>query len=134
MAADLPFTLYNASMVSNEDRVYIVGGSDRDGDPLQTVFRCSMASLLPQCWRSLKPSFKKVWKRRKVAGIPVTDITCTGSWTTVDCWWNEKTTTAIHMYNPSKRRWVIISHMSLPRSECFVAFLQAKNELIVAGG
>ena len=139
MAADLPFPLYNASMVSNEDRIYIVGGSDRDGDPLQTIFRCSMTNLLPQCRKSSsKPSFKKVWKKRKVADIPVTDTTCVlvhGQLLTVGGMnWDGKTTTAVHMYNPSKRRWVNISHMSLPRSECFVAFLQAKNELIVAGG
>ena len=138
VAADIPIPLYSASIAANEDRLYIVGGSDKDGDPVQTIFRCSMMNLLPHGRRSLKAGLKKIWKKGKVADIPVTDTTCVlvqGRLLTIGGMnWDGKTTTAVHMYNPLKRRWTVVSHMSLPRSECFVAILHTKNELLVAGG
>ena len=138
VASELPIPLYSASMVASEERLYIVGGSDKDGDQVQTIFKCSMTTLLHQHRKKTKMGLKKGWKKGKVADIPVTDTTCVlanGQLLTIGGMnWDGRTTTAIHMYSPSKRKWVVISHMSLPRSDCFVAFLQAKNELIVVGG
>ena len=135
VATDLPTPLYSASLVASEDRLYIVGGSDKDGDSVRTIFRCLMSSLLPHGRRS---GLKKVWKKRKIPNVPVADTTCIlvhGRLLTIGGMnWDGKTTTAVHMYSPSAKRWVVVSHMSLPRSECFAAFLHAKNELIVVGG
>ena len=139
VAADIPIPLYSASLVVNEDRLYMVGGSDKDGDPVQTIFRCSMINMLPHGKRtSNNMGLKKIWKKGKVPNIPITDTTCIlvqGQLITIGGMnWDGRTTTAVHMYNPLKRRWVVISHMSMPRSECFVAFLSEKNKLLVAGG
>lgn len=139
-AADIPIPLYSASLVVNEDRLYMVGGSDKDGDPIQTVFRCSLINLLPQVHgkQQSKRGLKKVWKTRKIADIPVTDTTCVlvqGRLLTIGgISWNGRTTDAVYAYDPFKSRWITVSRMSLPRSECFVAYLPEKNEVLVAGG
>jgi serine/threonine protein kinase len=141
VVADIPSPLYSASLVMNEDRLYMVGGSDKDGDSVQTVFRCSLTNLLPRAHgkQPSKRGLKKVWKARKIPDIPVTDTTCVliqGCLLTIGgiLSWNDRTTDAVHAYDPFKSRWITVSHMSLPRSECFVAYLPEKNEVLVAGG
>ena len=140
VAADIPNPLYNASLVVNEDRLYMVGGSDKDGEAVQTIYHCSLINLLPRAHgrQPSKRDLKKVWKTRKIADIPVTDTTCVlvqGRLLTIGGMnWNGRTTDSVHMYDPLKGRWITVSHMSLPRSECFVAYLPEKNEIFVAGG
>ena len=140
VAADIPSPLYGASLVVNEDRLYMAGGSDKDGEAVQTIYRCSLINLLPRVHgrQPSKRGLKKVWKSRKIANIPVTDTTCIlvqGRLLTIGGMnWNGRTTDAVHVYDPLKRRWITVSHMSLPRSECFVAYLPEKNEILVAGG
>ena len=140
VAADIPIPLYSASLVTNEDRLYIVGGSDKDGEAVQTIYRCSLIKLLPQAHgrQPTKRGLKKVWKSRKIADIPVTDTTCVvvqGRLLIIGGMnWNGRTTDVVHAYDPLKSRWIPVSKMSLPRSECFVAYLPEKNEILVAGG
>ena len=46
---------------------------------------------------------------------------------------NEKSTTAIHIYQPATNSWEIISHMTTPRSKCLAAVLP-DDQLMVVGG
>ena len=46
---------------------------------------------------------------------------------------NNKTTTAIYMYNAIKDSWEIVSHMPTPRCYSFAAVL-SDNQLMVVGG
>lgn len=133
--ADLPIPIYGASLVASDDHLYIVGGSDKDGDPLRTVFKSSKSIILPEDGRLSK---KKAWKSKKIPNIPVNDATCVlfhGHLLTVGGMDDYgKATHAIHMYTPSRKRWEVVSRMSIPRSECFVTVLHSTNEIIVAGG
>ena len=45
----------------------------------------------------------------------------------------EKSTTAVHKYNPTTNTWDLISNMSTARCECLVAVLPT-NGMIVVGG
>ena len=138
-ASSLPHPLYQATATLCEDQLYMLGGSDRN-DKSKSVFTCSLAALLqsyqPQSlgaqWMSSEP---KVW--HQLVDVPVTSSTCAslqGQLLAVGGdYSNDKTTAAVHMYNPTTNSWKIISHMKTPRSQCLVAVLP-HNELMVVGG
>ena len=46
---------------------------------------------------------------------------------------NNKSTTAVYMYNPDSDSWEVISHMATPRCDCYAAVLP-NNQLMVVGG
>ena len=41
--------------------------------------------------------------------------------------------TSVHVYNPTTDSWEVISHMRIPRYDCFAAVLP-NNQLMVVGG
>jgi serine/threonine protein kinase len=129
-AADLPqpVTLPPAAICG--DRVYILGVS--------SMYTCSVATLVQSCKSFLASSRKRdtgVWS--ELAALPVTNTTCVSihdqllavGGTDSD----EKSTTAIRMYNPTTDSWEVISHMGTPRWNCIAAVLP-NNHLMVVGG
>ena len=46
---------------------------------------------------------------------------------------DRKSTSAIHIYNPTTDSWAVISHMETPRYWCIAAVLP-NNQLMVMGG
>ena len=139
IAADLPQPMHYGSLLQiSENRLYMLGGIDGSMKPIQSVYTCSLNALRQTCSRKRLVRFFKgsdVWSR--VTDIPVIHSTyvCAGGRLLaiggLDS--QEKTSNAIHAYNPSNKSWDIVSHMSTPRQNCYVALLP-DNQLIVVGG
>ena len=128
-AADLPQPLWRAPGAVCGDHVYILSlefGS-------KSMYTCPVSTVIETC-RSR--SSANVWN--KVAAPPVTNTTCVsihGRLLTVIGGrnLNVQPTTAVHMYNPTTDSWEVISHMRIPRRDCFAAVLP-NNQLMVVGG
>ena len=130
-AAHLPQPLSHAPASVCGDQIYILGESN-------ILYTRSSQTLL-QLRKSFLASFRnrgaRVWK--EVAAPPVTKSTCVS----IHCQLltiggknsNRKLTSAVHMYNPSKDSWKLISDMGTPRYNCIAAVLP-NNQLMVMGG
>ena len=139
IASDLPQPMQYGSLLQiSDNRLYMLGGIDGSMKPIQSVYTCSLNALRQTCSRKRLVRFSKgsdVWSR--VTDIPVIHSTyvCAGRRLLaiggLDS--QEKTSNAIHAYNPSNKSWDIVSHMSTPRQNCYVALLP-DNRLIVVGG
>jgi N-acetylneuraminic acid mutarotase len=130
-AADLPQPLKFAPSSVCGDHIYVLGKSN--------MYTCSLQALIQSSKKSFLASFRnrgaRVWK--EVAAPPVTKTTCVsfhsqllviggkGS--------DQKSTSAVHMYNPTTDSWEVISHMGTPRYNCIAAVLP-NNQLMVVGG
>ena len=145
MAPDLPQPMSQSSLTLCGDLVYLLGGYDKDIDATNSVYSCSLSSLL-----SL-PTSKSLGGRlvstrtRSTRGNPwnrVTDLPVTLS-TVVSLHGrllavggrdsDGKPSTAVHMYQPTTNSWELISHMTTPRHRCLAAVLP-DNQLMVVGG
>ena len=128
-ATDLPKPLSHASAAVCGDQVYILGKAN--------MYTCSVLTLIHSCksfLASIRNRGTTVWK--KVAVPPVTETTCVsihGRLLAVGGDSIYKSTTAIHMYNPTTDSWEVISHMMTPRYYCIAAVL-SNNRLMVVGG
>ena len=110
-AADLPqATMYAPAAVCG-DQVYILGEAN--------MYTCSVFTLIQSCksfLASIRSRGARVWK--EVAAPPVTQTTCVSihgrllAIGGVDS--EEKSTTAVHMYNPTTDSWEISSHIMTP--------------------
>ena len=140
IATDLPQPLASFSMTVCGDRIYLLGGYDKDDKLTPSVYSCSLTTLLmPQRSRIARAlslsSTNDTWTR--VADLPVTEstaVTLHGQLIAVggrDS--DNKHTSDVHRYNPSNNSWEVISHMATPRSACFAAVL-LDNQLMVMGG
>ena len=137
-AAELPQPLYLSSMTVCSDRIYLLGGRDKDDKWTNSVYSCSLTALLPSVLsylvRALSLSID-MWTR--VADLPVshsTAVSLHGHLIAVggrDS--DNQPTSDIHQYNPSTNSWEVISHMATPRSGCLVAVLP-DNQVMVVGG
>ena len=127
-AADLPQPLWCAPGAVCGDHVYI-SSLGRDS---KSMYTCPVSTLFLSCCS--RPT-ANIWN--KVAGPPVVRTTCVsihGRLLTIGGWdSNAQSTTAVHMYNPTTDSWEVISHMRIPRRECFAAVLP-NNQLMVVGG
>ena len=143
-ASSLPHPLCGELAAICGDQVYMLGGYDQSKKYTKSLFTCSLAALLQSCKpQSLGAQMNtlplanrpNVW--HQLADTPVT----LSSWVALHgkllavggCDSDDKKTTAIHMYNTITNSWEVISHMTIPRSECLVAVLP-HNELMVVGG
>ena len=122
-AADLPKSLsYYAPAAVCDDQIYIME---------KAMYTCSVQQLLT----SMRKRGTKVWK--KIAAPPVVETACVsiyGRLLAIGGWGSDgKSTTTIHMYNPTTDSWEVISHMGTPRSRCIAALLP-NNQLMVVGG
>ena len=141
-ASSLPHPLSEASATLCGDQVYMLGGQNQNHAPSESVFACSMATLLQSC-QSLVARLKtlsltsrpKAWYQ--LADTPVTLSTCASLHEQLlavggrDS--DNKETTAIHRYNMITNSWEVISHMTTPRYRCLVAALP-HDKLMVVGG
>ena len=142
IVADLPKPQYEASAVVCGDRVYVLGGCDRQYSPVKSVFSCPLSSLLQsnlvtsiESNVSSKSFHHHVWSR--FPELPVWYSTCTslgGQLLVIGgCGPDYKPATAVRTYGAATNSWQIISRLSAPRERCFVAALPG-NKLMVAGG
>ena len=132
-AADLPQPVWEASAAVCGDQVYILGETDK----YPCMYKCSVAILIQSCksfLAGLRNRGATVWK---VAAPPVTLTTCVsihGRLLAIGGWDpDDKSTTTVHMYNPTTDSWEVISHMGTPRWHCVAAVLP-NNQLMVVGG
>ena len=131
-AADLPQPLWLAPAAVCGDHVYILGRSNK------VMYTCSVLTLIQSCksfLASIRNRDARVWK--EAAAPSVMETTCVsihGQLLAIgglDS--DEKSTTAIHMYNPTTDSWEVISQMGTPRCRCIAAVLP-NNQLMVGGG
>ena len=144
-AADLPQPLTLSSMALCGDLVYLLGGFNEDRRATNSVYSCSLTSLLSSTGsktlggrlvstltRSNKGS---PWNR--IADLPVklsSAVSLHGRLLAIGGKDSKgEPTTAVHMYQPTTNSWEIISHMTTPRSRCLSAVLP-DNQLMVVGG
>ena len=138
-AIDLPQPAVYATLLCLGGQVYVLGGYGKNVDPIESVYKCSLSALLRPCSAkslSFTTSNKTdVWSR--VSDVPVersTYIIFCGQLLAiggVDS--HSKSITAVYLYNPSTDIWKVVSHMELPRRQCFAAALHG-DKLIVVGG
>ena len=131
-AAALPQPLSHAPASISGNRIFILGESN--------MFTCSLQALIESCTlRSFLPRFRnripRVWK--EVAVPPVTNTSCVSICDQLLAIGGKdsdgKSTSAIHVYNPTTDSWEVISHMGTPRYNCIAAALPY-NQLMVVGG
>ena len=77
-ATELPQPLLSSSMTVCGDRIYLLGGEDKDNTSTKSVYSCSLTTLLLSQWGSIEralsqSSINDVWTR--VADLPVTGST-----------------------------------------------------------
>ena len=127
--ASLPHPYMYASATICGDRLYMLGGRD-DKNRMKSVLTCSLTELLQS-----SSSSSSVWHR--VADVPAYHSTCAavnGQLLAVGgCDERNKSTAAIHKYNPTTNSWDHISDMLTARYDCLVAVLPT-NEMIAVGG
>ena len=146
-AADLPHPLSHSSMALCGDLVYLLGGVDIDNDSVNSVYSCSLTSLLSSTGfsislgrlvsilaRSIKSS---PWPWNRVADLSVnrsTAVNLHGRLLAIGGQDSEdKSTTAVCMYQPTTNSWEVISHMITPKYCCLSAVLP-DIQLMVVGG
>jgi len=144
-ARSLPHPVCQGMATLCGDQIYMLGGRNQSERQSNSVFTCSLASLLQSCQSQSRGARlktlsltgrPKVW--HQLADTPVTLPTCAslnGELLAVggeDSDRNEST--AIHMYNTTTKSWEIISHMATPRSQCLVAVLPHNQQIMVVGG
>ena len=141
-APDLPEPLSHSSLTLCGDLIYILGGLNKYRTSTNSVYSCSLNSLLSfPGSKSLgkhlvtQSSRDSIWNR--VADLPVkasTAVTLHGQLLVIGGRESKvKPSTAVHMYQPTTNSWEVISHMTTPRSRCLAAVLP-DNQLMVVGG
>ena len=138
-AVDLPQPAVYATLLSLGGQIYVLGGYGKNIDPIQSVYKCSLSALLRPCSSKsflLATSDKSdVWSR--VSNVPAehsTYVNICGQLLAIggiDS--RSKLLSAVLSYNPSTNIWEVVSHMGLPRQQCFAAALPG-DKLIVVGG
>ncbi len=143
-APDLPEPLALSSLTLCDDLIYLLGEIDKGNTTTNSVYCCSLSTLLSTVTDSkslggrlvgtlTRSSKGSKWNR--VADIPVklsTAVTLHGQLLAIGGWDSSKPTTAVHVYQPTTNSWEIISHMTTPRYRCLVA--TPLNQLMVVGG
>ena len=144
-AADLPQPLAESSRSLCGDLVYLLGGVEEDETATNSVYSCSLTSLLSStgptslggCLVSTLTRSSKGSPWNRVADLPVncsTAVSLHGRLLAIGGEDSEdKPTTAVHMYQPTTNSWEVISYMTTPRYDCLSAILP-DNQLMVVGG
>ena len=130
-AASLPHPYSTASATICGDQLYMLGGQWEYFAVTKSVLSCSLMKLL----QSSGKTSNSVWHR--VTAAPVCSATCTAvnrelvAVGGADA--KNKTTSAVHKYNPTTDSWKVISNMPTARYCCLVAVLPT-NEMLAVGG
>ena len=131
-AASLPHPMSYASITVCEDLLYLLGGTDHNGDTL-SVLTSSITDLLHQQQETTDQP--EVW--RKATNAPYYGSTAVSVGGQLLAIGGEdkhrKNTSAIAAYDPTSDSWQDMGHMTTPRSMTLVAVLPS-NQLIVVGG
>ena len=132
----LPHPMYAASIAVSQEKVYLLGGFDQNGDKTLSVFTCSTLQTQPLDAQLEKPA-NQLTGWHQVADAPhyCSTAVCVGEVLLAiggESAAGEETS-AIAAYNPTSDSWEDIGHMTTPRYAPLVALLPS-NELIVAGG
>ena len=144
-AADLPQPLSKSSIALYSDLVYLLGGVSEDGAATNSVYSCSLTSLLSSTGSTSLGGRLVSTLTRSIKGSPwnrVTDLPVFNSTAAslhgrllaiggVDS--KGKPTKTVHMYQPTTNSWEVISHMKTPRYDCLSAVLP-DSQLMVMGG
>ena len=143
IAPDLPQSLSESSLTLCGDLVYLLGGYNEDG-ATNLVYSCRLSSLLSTGSKSLggrlvstltRSSKSRVWNR--IADLPVKDSTAVTLNDRLLAIGGEDSegqpTTAVHVYYSATNSWEIVSHMTIPRTQCLAAVLP-DSQLMVVGG
>ena len=143
-AANLPEPLVNASAAICGNSIYLLGGKNISLSSTKSVYTCTVSALLRSCrshslgqWfkKALSTSQSNIWS--SVANVPVASSTCLsfhGQLLAIggsDAF--RRATPFVHMYNPTTYSWEPISHMLIPRHQCYAAVIP-DNQLMVVGG
>ena len=132
-AASLPYPYprARASATMYGDHLYMLGEHDK-GWRTQSVLTCSLTKLLQSCSETLSDP---VWCR--ITDVPVYHSTCAavnGELVAVGgVDERDKSTSAVHKYNPTTNSWDLISNVLTARYDCLVTVLPT-NEMMVVGG
>ncbi len=141
-AADLPEPMYTASAKICGNRIFILGGVNKDTAYIKSVYTCLVSDLLQSCISSsLKAKSQrihvckaKVW--RPIADLPFTRSTSVSLHNRLLVIGGRenygKATSDVYMYNSAINSWDIVSHMITGRYDCFAAVLP-DNQLMVVG-
>ena len=131
----LPHPMYLASIAVSQEKVYLLGGNDQNGQTL-SVFTCSTLQTQPLDAQLEKPANQLTgWRQAAHAPHYGSTAVCVGEVLLAiggESAAGERTS-AIAAYNPTSDSWEDIGHMTTPRYRPLVALLPS-NELIVAGG
>ena len=144
-AIDLPEPMYFGSLTRTNDQIYVIGRCNKYMKQMKSAYTSSLSAILQTCHsRSLGECIVRslsstkpgaVWRR--ICDVPVrysSYVSLRGQLLAVgglDS--HTKTTSAVHAYDPSSNSWEIISHMTIPRQQCYAAVLPDER-LIVIGG
>ena len=136
-AASLPEPVDSMSATACGGHLYLLGGCDKYRNMTHAVFTCTLDSLIRSCHPSLQTpphtSEASVWQR--VADVPVIMSTCTtlnGTVLTVGGVDSDRSTAAVHTYNPKSDSWPLVGYMPTPRSLCLI--VAPHNRIIAVGG
>ena len=131
--SSLPQPLFEASATVCGDSVYLVGRDDQQGYYTNTVFTCSLCSLLQS--RTMMPLGRNCSVWNTINDLPLKSSTCVlnGQLLAVGGKYQKKDTNNIYAYNREARSWNIISQMPTSRFHCLVTVLPG-NKLMVVGG
>ena len=125
----------------------MLGGVNKENAGTNSVYSCSLSSLLfsigsksqkERLVNTVARSSKgSIWNR--VTNLSVersTAVTLHGQLLAIGGRDSEgKPTAAVHMYQPTTNTWEVISHMTIPRSECLAAVLPDNQHIVyVVGG
>ena len=132
----LPHPMYLASIAVSQEKVYLLGGWDQNGDETLSVFTCSTLQTQPLD-AQLEKTANQLTGWHQVADAPHYESTAVCVGEVLLAIGGESAageeTSAIAAYNPTSDSWEDIGHMTTPRYRPLVALLPS-NELIVAGG
>ena len=132
----LPHPMMGASIAVSQEKVYLLGGFDQNGDKTLSVFTCSTLPTQPLDAQLEKPANQMTpWHQAADAPHDGSTAVCVGEVLLAIGGWSAagERTSAIAAYNPTSDSWEDMAHMTTPRSRPLVALLPS-NELIVAGG
>ena len=136
--ADLPFPMKFASAAFCGDHIFILSGSDKDGNPVKSVYMSPLSTLLSSHSTAFHVTDDREYVWTKAASLPVTCSTAVSFHNHLLALGGEDSTnilpsSAIHLYDPNSDSWEVIGHMSTARSSCLAAVL-SENTLMVVGG
>ena len=143
-ADSLPSPTVRASMTLCSGYIYMLGGTGADQQQLQSVFRCSISTLLQSCRQHTSgrarglslfaSSTPSVWS--SVADLPVSWSTCLSFHKLLLAIGGNssgKPTNCIYTYDAVANSWVVADRFSIGRHLCYAGALP-NDKLVIVGG